>query len=261
LLFAASFTDTLWAGIRTIYDQTLQHPFLKGLSAGSLPKDRFQFYLVQDAQYLAAFGDALRVVAEKAPREDWAATLRRHADDAIKVERQLHEGILTTYGVPREEQRAPMAPTNYAYTNHLLMAASRSSFGEGLAALLPCYWIYWEVGRELKKQGSRNPQYKKWIEQYSSDDYGKVVAEVLEMMNVEAANLSPAERLHAVDLFILSARYEYMFWDMAWRLEAWPPAPPAASRRRAAPVSSSKPAAAPKPVEQPAKPQVPPAKP
>jgi thiaminase/transcriptional activator TenA len=257
LLFAASFTDTLWSGIRTIYDQTLQHPFLRGLSAGTLPKDRFQFYLVQDAQYLGAFGDALRGVAEKAPREDWAATLRRHADDAIKVERQLHEGILTAYGVPRDAQRAPMAPTNYAYTNHLLMASSRGSFGEGLAALLPCYWIYWEVGKELKKRGSRDPQYKKWIDQYSSNDYAKVVAEVLAIMDSEAANLSPAERVRAVDWFILSARYEYMFWDMAWRLEAWPPAPGVTTRRPAAPAAPPKPVASPKPVEQPPKPSAP----
>jgi thiaminase/transcriptional activator TenA len=243
VLLAASFTDTLWAGIRTIYDQTLRHPFLTGLSAGTLPKDRFQFYLVQDAQYLGAFADALRNVAAKAPRENWAAILRRHADDAVKVERKLHEGILTSYGIARDAQRAPMAPTTYAYTNHLAMAATRGSFGEGLAALLPCYWIYQEAGKELKKRGSRDAQYKRWIDQYASDDYAKVVAEALDIMNQEADNLSPAERLRAVEWFILSARYEYMFWDMAWRLEAWPPVP---GRVPGAPAVRKKAAVAPK---------------
>jgi thiaminase/transcriptional activator TenA len=227
LLFAASFTDQLWSSIRTIYGQTVQHPFLKGLSAGTLPKDRFQFYLVQDAKYLSSFAESLLALAEKAPRERWAATLRRHAGEAIAVERQFHDSTLASYGVSAEEAaRVEMAPTNYAYTNHLLSAASRGTFSEGLAALLPCYWIYWEVGKELQKLGSKNADYRRWIQQYSSDDYGKSVGEVLEMMNAESANLSPQERSRAIDLFVISARYEYMFWEMAWRMEQWPPTRP-----------------------------------
>ena len=250
-LLAASFTDTLWASVRTIYTQTLQHPFLKGLSAGTLPKDRFQFYLVQDAQYLGAFSEALLLVAEKSPREEWAATLRRHAKQAVEVERELHESLLGSYGVSKEAAaRAQMAPTNYAYTNHLLVTAARGSFAEGLAAVLPCYWIYWEVGKELTKQGSKSPEYKRWIDQYSSGDYGKVVQEVLEMMNAEAGNLGAGERVRCIDLFLTGARYEYMFWDMAWRMEAWPPAPVAAPP---APARVRAPATAPRtaPVTQP----------
>jgi thiaminase/transcriptional activator TenA len=228
LLFAATFTDQLWVSVGTVYSQTLQHPFLKGLTAGTLPKERFQYYLLQDAQYLGAFARTLHLLADKAPRESWAATLRRHAGDAVTVERSLHDTILASYGVTKENVEATvMAPTNYAYTNHLLVTAARGSFAEGLAAVLPCYWIYWEVGKELTKRGSRNPEYKRWIDQYASEEYGKAVEEALEMMNAESANLSVGERLRAIDLFVTSARYEYMFWDMAWRMEQWPPAPPA----------------------------------
>jgi|SRR5687768_7279766 len=249
LLLAASFTDNLWTGARTIYAETLQHPFLKGLSAGTLPKDRFQFYLLQDAQYLGAFSEALSLVADKAPREEWASMLRSHAEQAVEVERELHKSLLDSYGVSKEmAARTQMAPTNYAYTNHLLVTAARGTFAEGLAALLPCYWIYWEVGKELTKRGSKNPEYKRWIDQYSSGDYGKVVKEVLAIMNAEANNLSPAEQLRCIDLFILGARYEYMFWDMAWRMEAWPPAPLAPAR-----VKAPAPRTAPAPVATPPK--------
>ena len=115
-----------------------------------------------------------------------------------------------------------MAPANYAYTNHLLVTVERGTFAEGLAAMLPCYWIYWEVGKNLTQRGSKNPAYQRWIHQYSSDDYGKTVRQVLEMMDAEAANLSPAARRRCIDLFVISARYEYLFWDMAWRGETWP---------------------------------------
>ena len=249
VLLASSFTDQLWSGVKTVYAQTLQHPFLRGVAAGTLPKDRFQFYLVQDSLYLGGFAEALEALAAKAPREEWASTLRRHGEDAVKVERQLHDSILASYGVNKEAmERAAMAPTTLAYRNHLLLATTRGSFAEGLSAVLPCYWIYWEVGKELKKKGSKNADYQRWIDQYSSPEYETAVQQVLEMMSAEEENLSAAERLRSVDLFVLSARYEYMFWDMAWRLEQWPPT-----------VSPPKPATSPTPaVKPPAAPAAPP---
>ena len=221
------FTTELWAGIRPIYAETLRHPFLKGLADGSLPRSRFEFYLIQDSHYLRAFAQALSVLAAKAPRDEWAVTLHQHAADAIQTERQLHENVLRSFGVsPAAVKDTPMAPANYAYTNHLLAIAYQRPFAEGLAAVLPCYWIYWEVGKELKKKGSRNPDYQRWIDMYSGDDYGKVVRQVLDMMNTEAARLDPESRRALKAHFRTSTRYEWMFWDMAWREEKWPPAAP-----------------------------------
>ena len=216
LLAAATLTDQMWTEARPVYDATLQHPYLKGLADGSLPKASFKFYLVEDAKYLRAFSEALEVLAKKAPRPEWAATLRKHSTEAIEAELQLHR----SYGIGKHEG-AP-APTNYAYMNHLRQP---KSFAEGLAAMLPCYWIYWEVGKELVKRGSKDKDYQRWIDQYASEGYGATVRQVLDMMNAEAARLTPAQRRRAIDLFVLSARYEYMFWDMAWRRELWPPSP------------------------------------
>ena len=215
------FTSELWDGSRGIYAKTLAHPFLKGLTDGTLPRSRFQFYLQQDALYLRAFGQALSVLAAKAPREEWAVTLNTHAIDSLKVERQLHESILKSFGAAG--RAAEMAPSNYAYTNHLLATVHQGTFADGIAAVLPCYWIYLEVGRELKKRGSKDRAYQQWIDQYSGEEYGKVVAQVLEIMNAEAAGMNEGARRRARDLFTRSARYEYMFWDMAWREERWIP--------------------------------------
>jgi len=223
-LAAQDFTLSLWQSISPIYQKTLIHPFLKGLTDGNLPRDRFQFYLVQDRLYLRAFAQALNVLAAKAPREDWAHTLTRHSLDAIAAERALHDEILKSWGVPAAEAaHAEMAPTNAAYTNHLLAIAHRGSFAEGLAAVLPCYWIYWEVGKELVKKGSKNPAYQRWIDMYSGDDYAKSVREALAIMDAAIGRASDDERAAARALFIRSARYEFMFWDMAWRKETWPP--------------------------------------
>jgi thiaminase (transcriptional activator TenA) len=136
------------------------------------------------------------------------------------VERQLHESLLKDKA---RIAKAEAAPSSYAYTNHLLVSVHRGTFAEGLAALLPCYWIYAEVGKELRKTGSSDPAYQRWIEQYSDPAYEKSVRQVLDMMNAQAEVIAPAERDRAAKLFLLSARYEYLFWDAAWREEAWLP--------------------------------------
>lgn len=214
---AESFTDQLWKAAEPVYRKTLEHPFLGGLSDGTLPKDRFRYYLEQDTLYLRAFSQALNVLASKAPREAWGKTLSRHAVEAVEAEQALHASIVGAVAA------ALMAPTNAAYTNHLLATVERHGFVEGLAAMLPCYWIYQEVGLHLKKRGSPDPDYQRWISQYSTEDYGKTVGEVLDMMNQAAAEASAKQRESARELFLRSARYEWMFWDMAWRKEVWQP--------------------------------------
>jgi thiaminase (transcriptional activator TenA) len=221
---AQDFTLSLWQSISPIYQKTLAHPFLQGLTSGNLSRDRFQFYLLQDRLYLRSFAQALNLLAAKAPREEWALTLTRHSIEAIEAERALHDDILKNWGVsPALAAQTTMAPTTAAYTNHLLATAHSGTFAEGLAALLPCYWIYWEAGKELVKKGSKNPDYQRWIATYASEDYAKSVREALAIMDASIGRASDDERARARDLFIRSARYEFMFWDMAFRKESWPP--------------------------------------
>lgn len=220
----ASFTDELWTGVRPIYAETLEHPFLKGLADGSLPRSRFEYYLIQDTHYLRTFSKVLSVLAAKSPRDDWGAILNEHAISSLQAERELHESLLGSYGVSAERAaNTPIAPTAYAYMNHLLAVAHQRPFAEGLAAVLPCYWVYWEVGKELHKQGSKDAGYQKWIDQYAGEEFGGAVRQVLEMMNAEAAHLDARSREAVKQNFRTSTRYEWMFWDMAWREETWSP--------------------------------------
>ncbi|MCC7156044.1 MAG: TenA family protein [Bryobacterales bacterium] len=215
-----TFTGGLWRRIEPVYARTLAHPFLTGLTDGSLPRAKFQFYLAQDSLYLRAFGQALNLLAAKAPRPEWAVMLSQHSVEAVREEREMHRSILQSYGA---QPVSKMAPTNLAYTNHLFASVLRNGYLQGLCALLPCYWIYWEVGKHLARKGSPDKDYERWIRQYSGGDYGKTVNEVLGMADEAAASAAAGERLHAAELFEQSARYEYLFWDMAWREETWAP--------------------------------------
>src|SRR5262249_37653882 len=157
----------------------LQHPFVTALTDGSLPRASFRFYAVQDALYLREFARALSLAAARAPRDEWIIMFNDHAATALRVERALHESFFAEFGLTPEAVAAtPLAPTNLAYTSYLVAVAYGRPFHEGLAALLPCYWIYWEVGKALERKGSPDPLYSRWIGTYASQEFGGVVEAV-----------------------------------------------------------------------------------
>lgn len=217
------FTDQLWAGIAPIYRAILEHPFVTGLTDGTLPQDRFRFYAVQDAHYLRAFARALAAAAAKAPRDEWCQFLNEHARDTLVVERALHDGYFGEWGLTAEQVYAtPLAPTNLAYTSYLLRVSFSGAFEEALAALLPCDWIYIEVGRKLEQAGSPNPLYRRWIDAYASDAFWTIVQELIAMVDRAVEGLDETRRAALQRHFTTTSRYEWMFWDMAWRMEGWP---------------------------------------
>lgn len=216
-------TDELWASIEGLYGKILEHPFIAGLTDGSLAAEAFRFYVVQDAHYLREFARALSIAAARAPREADILMFNRHAAGALEVERSLHESFFQDFGLGEDEVAStPMAPTNMAYTNYLLAVAYGGSFAEALGALLPCYWIYWEVGKALLERGSPNSLYQRWIDTYGGEDFGAVVEEILALTNRIGAELSDGERRRLHAHFANTSRYEWMFWEMGYRQERWP---------------------------------------
>jgi thiaminase/transcriptional activator TenA len=217
------FTAELWKSIEMIYAAILRHPFLTGLADGSLSHESFRFYAVQDALYLREFARALLIAAARAPQDDWIVMFNEHAAGALKVERALHESFFREFGLgPQQVAATPLAPTTLAYTSYLLSVAYAAPFHESIAALLPCYWIYWEVGKELERVGSPDPLYARWIGTYASAEFGSLVRAVLDATEVVAANIQSHERDAMRRHFLITSRYEWMFWEMGYRRETWP---------------------------------------
>jgi thiaminase (transcriptional activator TenA) len=218
-----SWTDRLWAGIDGIYAAILEHPFLVGLTDGSLPVEAFGYYLAQDAHYLRDYARALAVVAAKAPTHADTALFAAHAAQTVEVELALHATLLPQLGVdPSVLDTIAPSPTTTAYTSYLLAIAHNGSFAEGLAAVLPCYWIYQRVGEHLVGAGSPDPRYQAWIDTYAGEEFKAVVAAVLDVADRFGPSLGTDEEARAGRHFAVTARYEWMFWDAAWRRESWP---------------------------------------
>jgi len=217
------FTNELWRSIASIHHEIRVHPFLRSLTNGTLTEERFRFYVLQDALYLREYARALSLTGVRSPDESTLVMFNEHSAGAITVERSLHEGFLKDLGVTQEEvdQTAP-TPTTLAYTSYLLKMASLGDYPEVLGAVLPCYWIYWEVGKALLEHGSPNPLYKRWIDTYGGAEFGALVEAVLDLTDGVCEDLNPAQKARVTEAFVTTSRYEWMFWDAAWKLEGWP---------------------------------------
>jgi thiaminase/transcriptional activator TenA len=217
-----TFSEQLWGSAEEVYRAILDHPFLRGLTDGTLPRAAFRHFVVQDSHYLRDYARALAVCAAKAPTEQ---DVRAFADDAVgalAAEQGMHAGFMADLGSSPDDDE--VRPTTRAYTSYLLATVYGGSFAEGLAAVLPCYWIYAKVGEALLAEagGSPDPLYARWIDSYADESFQSVVRRVLELTDRIGEELSAAERQRAVAHFATTARYEWMFWDAAWRGETWP---------------------------------------
>lgn len=217
-----TFSQALFDRIKDIYTHILAHPFVDGLTDGSLAPEAFQFYAVQDALYLREFSRGLSILAAKAPDADTAILFSDSAKNAIVVERALHGSFFAQWGLSSEAALAtPMAPNTVLYTSYLLRVAYERPFHEVLGAFLPCFWIYWELGKALAPQGSPVPIYQQWIQAYASDAFGETVQRVLALTDRVGEALTEPQRHRMAEHFVMASRFEYMFWDMGYRRQSW----------------------------------------
>lgn len=216
-------SQRLWESIEPLFDEILAHPFITGLTDGKLDAKVFAHYVAQDVHYLRDYARALAIVGAKAPTLADTAMFARHAADVFTGELELHNTLLPELGLdPAALARIPVAPTTQAYTSYLLATAHGGSFAEGLGAILPCYWIYARVGERLVGEGSEDPRYQKWIDSYGSDAFAATVDEVLALTDRVGPTLSAADESAASRHFVMTSRYEWMFFDAAYQREHWP---------------------------------------
>jgi thiaminase (transcriptional activator TenA) len=200
------------------------HPFLRELSAGTLPMDRFTYFILQDYVYLLDFAQVLCQGSAKSPDLETLELFCRHALGGVEVERSFHASFGKSLGLSRKQLDAvTKRPITQAYIDHLQSVARGGTLGDLVAAVLPCYWIYGEVGRRLYRNRPRKPKiYRQWIEIYASEAFWQPVREQIQLMDRLGAAANSSEKKLMTAHFILSSRYEFMFWEQAYRLETWP---------------------------------------
>ena len=142
---------------------------------------------------------------------------------AIIVERELHDSFFRQYQIaPQVFAKTALSPACHHYVSFLLATAYAEPYEVVLGALLPCFWIYAEVGRDIHARAAAVHPYRAWIDTYAGEEFHAAVRAVIEATDEAAADASPhlRERMHAA--FTRATQLEWLFWDSAYRLESWP---------------------------------------
>ena len=217
------FSDDAWQRTARLREAIHQLPFNTELAAGSLAPDRFQAYIIQDALYLGRYSRTLAIAAAKAPDIDAMQSFAHSALSAVAVEQALHGRYLREFGIdPARIGEAEVSPDCLAYTSYLLAAAYHEPWEVLVAALLPCFRIYWDVGCAIAQTAAPENPYRAWIDTYADERLGKAVETAVTIGDRAAAAATAARRAARLGAFIRACQYEWLFWDGAYQRRGWP---------------------------------------
>jgi thiaminase (transcriptional activator TenA) len=218
-----SFCDAIWEEMLPVRRQILDLPFLSELAEGTLPGESFRHYIVQDSLYLGEYARVLALAAARAPTPAARLEWSDGAKVAVMVEESLHRSYFAQFGVSEEEAAgSEPTPACLGYSSFLGHLAATRSYGELVAGILPCFWVYWEVGCEIRPRARTPNPYSAWIETYATPEFGAATDRARALVDAAAAAATPEGREAMARAFRTATRYEWMFWDSAYRRAGWP---------------------------------------
>lgn len=206
------------------WERIFSHPFVLGIGEGDVPLDRFKFYVKQDYVFLIEYCRVVALAAAKAPDLETMTAFADLLHTTVHTEMALHRSYCQSFGIkPQELEATVAAPTTAAYTSYLLSVAYAGSTGEVLGALLPCLWGYCAIGERLAARGLPSERlFAQWIQTYASEEYAAFAERMLSLFDRLAEGAGSRERARMEQHFRRTTQYEYLFWEMAHKGEAWP---------------------------------------
>lgn len=201
-----------------ILEAIKEQPFIKELMNGTLSQEVFQFYINQDAMYLAEYKKVLATVGVKCEHVDDTQFFLDSATGIINVENALHQIFLKDNQLAHEP-----SPTCELYTSYLTRIVANHSVEEALAAVLPCFTIYKEIGDYIQANQTNKDDntYQSWIDTYGGEAFAASVNQAIAITNTYAANASDDVLQKMEEAFVKASKLEWMFWDSAYNKEAW----------------------------------------
>ena len=218
-----AFSHEVWKESANLRAAVHDHPFNKELAAGTLPRDTFAHYMVQDSLYLRGYARVLALAAAKAPHSSDILECAKAAEVAIVVERALHAGYLDQFGISAAQVEAATAtPACEAYVNFMLATAATESFGVLVAAILPCFWLYQDVGTAIAQNTVPDNFYQAWIDTYSDESFAAATGRMRAIVDAAGEKAGVYERQRMTAAFLRCAQHEWLFWESAYRQSDWP---------------------------------------
>lgn len=228
---AGVFTRELWQAAAPILSKTEALPFLHELATGALSPERFVFYIVQDSLYLTGYAHAMSLLAAKAPSAPHTRFWAESVCGAIAAEQELHKDLLADphlasacQTLSRLVQQPTPSPTTLGYTSYLVASAAQQPYEVGVAAVLPCFWVYAHVGKMLAAQAqafAEGHPYQSWVACYDDAVFANATMQAVELLEQCAQTATPLQREAMRKAFLQACVYEWHFWHAAYEQQDW----------------------------------------
>jgi thiaminase/transcriptional activator TenA len=228
---AGPLTTQLWDRVRPIVEQIEDLPFLAQLADGSLEPKAFVNYISQDSLYLNGYAKAMSFLAAKTNDRDESRFWAGSAAEAITVEEGMHEELLADSrlasalaDITEAGSRFKASPTTLGYVSFLIATAASRSYGEGVAGVLPCFWVYAHVGKVLVEEAGQmadDHPYRTWVQTYDSPDFDESTRHAVQILEQELAKAPSDEAARMRAAFEQACVYELHFWASAHAMQNW----------------------------------------
>ncbi len=212
------FMEEVIAESRPLWDAAAHSDFIEQMGQGTLDKEKFLDYMVQDSLYLRDYARAYAMVLFK------SHTMREiqvfysvlgFVNDHENATRlaYLAQAELTDADV----EKIPKKPACAAYTNYLIKIAQEEEIPEILMALMPCMLGYYDVFMQLVQ---RHPKvlegyFGPLVRDYIAPGYGESCKIWTDYCEEICKDLDAARREKLKAIFKEASAHELYFWEMA----------------------------------------------
>ena len=213
-----SWSKEVWKKSSKIYNSILELDFLKELSEGTLDSDIFARYIAQDEIYLKNYYHQMNMLADMMENTDDKELFIAFAKSGMEGEKALHDMLIDRYGI---ETKVEPSKVTSDYNAHICEGIATGDLCIALASVLPCMWIYNQVGLHILEHSKleSNP-YKEWILEYGQEEFTTGVNKVLKMIDGWASKADKETREKMDYYYLKAALYEYAFWDYGYHADA-----------------------------------------
>lgn len=214
--------ERLLEATKEIWESYNEHPFVKGIEDGTLDKEKFRYYIIQDFLYLEDYAKSFAIGIAKAKSVETTQIFSGYINLLTGSEMNIHHGYMGKFGVSQEElDNTPRALDNLSYTSYMLRVAYEEGEAEILTAILSCAYSYELIAKKMVKN---NPDcvnhdfYGEWIQGYAGEEYASGNVVLIDALNKLTENYTEEQLKHLTDIFVACSRYEYLFWDFSWKM-------------------------------------------
>jgi len=216
-------SDELWAGVESIWETVVTHGSVTEMADGFLDRERFHVYFDQDYPFLRDWAIPLSLATAKAPDFDAAREIVGFLHLGLGGEEGLFQEAFRERGISRKAVAGlQYLPTTQNYSGYLRTLAYEGTFTEVVATLLAVEWPYLDWAQRAEETG-RKPggrYYQTWIDIHTSPGMSRFVSWLRSLVDESAPTAVQQDRLQEIFRDVL--RYEYQFFEMAYRGESWP---------------------------------------